>query len=182
MTKEEAYNAMQKGYPISHKNLSPDEFLWMDDNYIIKDEEGNEFEESWDVTDWATGWYIFKKKTKNVIRPAIPFKRKEEYEIEEKSFISHMPGTECAGKESCLQYNIAGETACVLCDCNDKARIVAKPSSNSLLQMIPDEVVDTILKNGLDFDGDTVTIKPYKKKNIFIRVWHKIKRLFRRNK
>ena len=40
MTKEEAYNAMQEGLCISHKDFNESEFLYMDETYIIKDEKG----------------------------------------------------------------------------------------------------------------------------------------------
>lgn len=65
MTKQEAYNKMIDGYPVTHKSFSPKEFLWMDPNdYIIRDENAEEFEESWDVNednhDFDIGWYIFK--------------------------------------------------------------------------------------------------------------------------
>ena len=122
MTKEEAYNKMQEGYPVSHKNFSEDEFLWMDENYIIKDEQGNDFENAWDVQndpDWNIGWYIFKKKNKVIKVKGIPFRKAEESYIEEKQYISHIQGTKCAGKENCLQYSIIGEAACLMCDCND---------------------------------------------------------------
>ena len=171
MTKEEAYNKMQEGYPVSHKNFSPDEFLWMDDNYIIKDEEGNDFENAWDVNktdEWNTNWYIYKKQNKIIKRKAIPFKRKEEYKIEEKQYISHMQGADCAGKEYCLQYSILGESACLLCDCTDEQRALPF-SSNPLLQV----------SNNTDFIVDENEIKTFKSKNKLLR---KIKNIFRRKK
>lgn len=129
MTREEAYNTMQEGIPISHKDFGEDEFLYMDENYIIRDEDGYEFEASWDVQEtqerFKTGWYIYKNKKKIEKKKAIPFKRKAEYEIEEKQLISHMPRTECAGKDICLQYNLAGETACVMCDCTEDDRTIS---------------------------------------------------------
>ena len=64
MTKEEAYNAMQEGLCISHKDFNESEFLYMDETYIIKDEKGYEYEASWDALEnsnrWDTGWFIYK--------------------------------------------------------------------------------------------------------------------------
>ena len=94
MTKMEAYNAMQEGLPISHKDFREGEFLWMNDNFIIKDENGDDFETSWDVKTgdrWETDWYIYKNQTKVIKRKAIPFKKAEESYIESKQLISHMP-------------------------------------------------------------------------------------------
>ena len=65
MTKQEAYNKMLEGYCVSHKDFGSDEFLFMDESYIIRDETGEEFEESWDVRtgdSWETNWFIFKNK------------------------------------------------------------------------------------------------------------------------
>lgn len=63
MTKREAYDRMIEGYAISHNLFGKDEFLFMDDNYIIRDENGNEFEASWDAKEgdsWETDWFIYK--------------------------------------------------------------------------------------------------------------------------
>lgn len=65
MTKEEAYKAMLDGKAVTHKLFSPDEFLYMDELLIIRDEQDDEFENSWDVKngdEWSTDWYICKSK------------------------------------------------------------------------------------------------------------------------
>ena len=104
---------MQHGYPVSHVNFSPNEFLWMDEDYIIRDENGDVFENSWDVNntnEWDTGWYIFKNKTKIITTKAIPFRNAEESYITEKQLISHIGGTQCAGKEKCQTHRAGGTT------------------------------------------------------------------------
>ena len=104
MTKEEAYNAMQEGLCVTHKDLADDEFLYMDENYIIKDENGDEFEASWDAKTsdrWNTDWYIYKGKGSK--------KRKiSRAEISTSSCtISHIYGQPCPGKSRCLQHSAA---------------------------------------------------------------------------
>lgn len=118
MTKEEAYNAMQEGLCVSHKDLAEDEFLYMDENYIIRDENGDEFESTWDVKTserWLSDWYIYKGKGSKK-RGILHIESKEQYRI------SHIYGQPCPGKGSCIQYNQAGETACIVCDVNDSKR------------------------------------------------------------
>lgn len=166
MTKEEAYNMMQEGYPVSHTNFAEDEYLWMDENYIIKDEQGNDFENSWDVnkTDiWNTGWYIYKRKTKIIKSKGIPFRKAEESYIEEKQLISHIQGNKCHGNDNCLQYNMIGESACIMCDCMDKEIPYIEATADNIY-----------LKQGED---DHAII--HKKKDTFI---DRIKNIFRRKK
>lgn len=119
MTKEEAYNAMQEGLCVSHKDFSEDEFLYMDENYIIRDENGDEFESTWDVKTserWLDGWYIYKGKGSK--------KRHLLHKNDEKTFkVSHIYGQPCPGKGLCIQYSQVGETACILCDTNDDKRM-----------------------------------------------------------
>lgn len=67
MTNIEAYNSMIDGFAVSHKLFSPDEFIYMDENHIIRDEKGNEYETTWDVKvdmdDFKTDWYICKNRS-----------------------------------------------------------------------------------------------------------------------
>lgn len=182
MTKEEAYNTMQEGIPVSHKDFREDEFLWMDENYIIRDENGDEFESSWDVKKgdrWETDWYIYKKKTKVIKRKAIPFKNSEESYITSKQLISHIQGTQCQGKDSCLQYNMAGETACVMCDCKEDERYIESNTdlyseSVKLLETTYTNVESEIIKE--ETLKRKVSVDAYKKPSLFTR----IKNLFRR--
>ena len=66
MTNIEAYNSMIDGFAVSHKLFSPDEFLYMDENHIIRDEKGEEYETTWDVKSqmdqFKTDWYIIKNR------------------------------------------------------------------------------------------------------------------------
>jgi hypothetical protein len=90
MTKEEAYNNMIDGYPISHKNFGPDEFLFMDENFIIRDENGDEFESSWDVKTgdmWETDWFIYKN-SKNIAQA----KLKADYANDKIGTVSYIEG------------------------------------------------------------------------------------------
>lgn len=118
MTKEQAYNSMVEGLPVSHKDLSEDEFFWMDENYIIRDEEGNETDDEWDMREnerWQTNWYIYKKAKKKKFAVG----KNKGTATEFIDLISHKEGEECPGKNMCTQYNTIGEAACVLCDCNE---------------------------------------------------------------
>lgn len=67
MTNFEAYNAMIDGFAVSHKAFNPQEFLYMDENHIIRDENGYEYETSWDekekMDQFKTDWYICKNRT-----------------------------------------------------------------------------------------------------------------------
>lgn len=65
MTKMEAYDAMIDGMAVSHKSFSPDEYIYMDEQLILRDENDNEFESSWDVRTgdrWETDWYVCKNR------------------------------------------------------------------------------------------------------------------------
>lgn len=131
MTKNEAYEAMQEGYPVSHKDFAPNQYLYMDQEFFIRDEEGNLFEASWDNcnTDrWNIDWFIYKGKISK--RVSVGINRKRNIEIEAKDLVSHIQGRPCPGKNKCLQYtNIAGETACLVCDCNDKDRLISNETN-----------------------------------------------------
>lgn len=124
MTKEEAYNAMQEGLCVSHKDFNEGEFLYMDETYIIKDEKGYDYEASWDALEksnrWDTGWYIFKGNKSKTLSIKGKLSKKAAKEIADSSqFISHNLGKPCPGKNRCLQFmKIAGETACLVCDAN----------------------------------------------------------------
>lgn len=156
MTKNEAYEAMQEGYPISHKDFGPDQYLYMDQEFFIRDEEGNLFEASWDNcnTDrWNIDWFIYKGKISK--RISVGINRKRNIEIEAKDLVSHIQGRPCPGKNRCLQYtNIAGETACLVCDCNDKDRLISNETdvqkiyieSQSRLQYVDSDPTDIIDK------------------------------------
>lgn len=178
MTREEAYNAMQEGLPISHKDFAEDEFLYMDQDYIIRDENGDVFEESWDVQEtserFKLGWYIYKNKKKIEIKKAIPFKRPAKYRIEEREMISHMPGTKCAGKDICLQYSIGGETACVICDCTEEQRYI---NSN---EFTPSKLIELnsekFTNNDSIIEEETIDV-PRKRKGLF----YKIRKIFKRD-
>lgn len=67
MTQMEAYNSMIDGMAVTHKDFAPDEFLYMDENMIIRDENGDEYEATWDVKTkmdrFKTDWYICKNRT-----------------------------------------------------------------------------------------------------------------------
>lgn len=65
MTKMEAYDAMLDGMAVSHKSFSPDEYIYMDEQLILRDENDNEFESTWDVRTgdmWETDWYVCKNR------------------------------------------------------------------------------------------------------------------------
>lgn len=64
MTSEDAYNYMVDGYSVSHERFGKNEFLYMDEQHIIRNETGIEFENNWtdQFSDWQTGWFIYKGK------------------------------------------------------------------------------------------------------------------------
>lgn len=45
----EAYNRMENGHKIMHKHFSDDEFLYIDNNGVIRDEKGSDFEYGWEL-------------------------------------------------------------------------------------------------------------------------------------
>ena len=140
MTKEEAYNAMQEGLCVTHKDLAEDEYLYMDENYIIKDENGDEFEASWDAKSsdrWQTDWYIYKGKGSKKRKLLHNDSKDSSYKI------SHIFGKPCPGKGQCIQYSQIGETACVFCDVNSDKQAE-----------LPEDVKYIIEDN----DGETVVI------------------------
>ena len=184
MTKDEAYTKMQHGYPVSHVNFPPNEFLWMDEDYIIRDENGDAFENSWDVNntnEWDTGWYIFKNKTKIITTKAIPFRNAEESYITEKQLISHIGGTQCAGKEKCLQYHIIGESACLLCDCTESDRLVDPYAPLMLEEFVNGKDEEILNYVNSDDNNEQVKSEPVKD-SILKRIVNKFKSLFRRKK
>ena len=48
MTNEEAYNKMGEGYAVSHKLFGKNEYLYMDESFIMRDE--NDEEEKEDIS------------------------------------------------------------------------------------------------------------------------------------
>ena len=44
MTKIEAYNAMQEGLLITHKDFAENQYIYMDEMYIMRDESGYSYE------------------------------------------------------------------------------------------------------------------------------------------
>lgn len=65
MIKEEAYQKMSEGYMVTHKLFNPNEYLYMDDCFIIRSQDGEVFENDWDVRtspEWNIDWYIYKGK------------------------------------------------------------------------------------------------------------------------
>lgn len=173
MTKQEAYEAMQEGYPVSHKDFGEGEFIYMDQNFFIRDENGNLFESTWDVRTterWEADWYIFKnKQIKRRTDPQLLQNRREENE----NLISHIQGNKCPGKLNCLQYiKIAGESACLICDCNDNENLI---SSN---EEVEKDYIKQIEYNSEDINVDigiveSVTISKGKKNN-WIKKKHNI--------
>jgi hypothetical protein len=71
----EAYNSMIDGFAVSHKDFNENEFLYMDENHIIRDENGEEYETTWDVKSqmerFKIDWYICKNRTEIKTRIAI---------------------------------------------------------------------------------------------------------------
>ena len=156
MTKNEAYEYMQQGYPVSHKNFGPDQYLYMDQDYIIRDENGIAFEASWDVQNndrqWDLDWFIFK----NAATKRVGAGRKPVQISTNSNLISHIQGKECPGKENCLQYvNIAGETACLVCDVNEDQYRISESENleTKYIEMIPEtnssDIVDEYKKLSL---------------------------------
>lgn len=65
MIKEEAYQKMSEGYMVTHRLFNPNEYLYMDDCFIIRSQDGEVFESDWDVRisqEWNIDWYIYKGK------------------------------------------------------------------------------------------------------------------------
>lgn len=169
MTKEEAYNAMQEGLCVTHKDFAEDEFLYMDENYIIRDENGDEFESSWDVKTsdrWLTDWYIYKGKGSK--------KRKiSRSEVDRSSCtISHIYGQPCPGKSNCLQHSQAGETACILCDVTMNKQTKLPGDVKYILQDNDGESVIVVRADKLQ-SGEEVPPKP-------ASLFQKIKLFFKR--
>ena len=164
MTKQEAYEAMQEGYPVAHKDFGEGEFIYMDQNFFIRDENGNLFESTWDVRTterWEADWYIFKnKQIKRRTGPQLLQNKREENE----NLISHIQGNKCPGKLNCLQYiKIAGESACLICDCNDNEYII---SSNEEAEKNYIEQIES--SNDIDIGIEESTTISIGKKNNWI--------------
>jgi len=69
MIREEAYNKMTEGYAITHKLFRSNEYLYMDESFIIRNENDDAFENEWDIkshSEWLTDWYIYKGKGANI--------------------------------------------------------------------------------------------------------------------
>lgn len=168
MTKNEAYEAMQEGYPISHKDFSPNQFLYMDQNFIIRDENGIEWEASWDVADKDTrfglNWFIYK----GTVTKRMGTGRKLIEVASNENLISHIQGKDCPGKQNCLQYvKVAGETACLICDCNEEKAI----SGEEVLSLY-----DSQLEN--DYNNDDYITDPIIKRKKTISKSHALYGLF----
>ena len=136
MTITEAYDIMQKGYIVSHTKFAKGEFLYMNENFIIHDENGFEYEDSWDMlledSNFKAGWYIFKgvkEEQKKILGVTVG---KTEKQV---TYVSHIQGTTCVGPEKCLQFAIEGESACLFCDVNREA-ISSEVSKRLLLESI----------------------------------------------
>ena len=174
MTKEEAYNAMQEGLCVSHKDFAENEFLYMDENYIIKDENGDEFESTWDVKTsdrWLSDWYIYK---------GVGSKKRKLLHTESKDtpyMISHIFGKSCPGKSVCLQFNQVGETACILCDTNDNKQAKLPEDVKYLIEDNDGESIIVVRQKVLDGE-DT----PPKAASKPLTLFQKIKLLFKRGK
>lgn len=121
MTKEEAYNAMQEGLLITHTSFGEGCYIYMDSSFIMKDETGHEYEESWDqdIEMFRTGWYVFKGVSSK--KKLLGITVKEEPAV---NYISHINGKPCPGQARCLEFAEYNATACVFCDVNNKERIV----------------------------------------------------------
>lgn len=171
MTKEEAYNSMSEGYLVSHKDWSNEQFVFMTENYWIKDENLQDFEQSWDKLDedqrWATGWYIYKSSNPSLVqkRRFLNMSRKDNVnQISQKDLISHVPGKQCPGKEKCMQYcNIAGETACLICDVNDASRFIDVATDideqvNGYLKYLPDSNIakENVTSESNEYDESNI--------------------------
>lgn len=48
MNINEAFNRMLQGNKITHEYFSDDEYLYIDDDNVIKDEQGYDFEDGWE--------------------------------------------------------------------------------------------------------------------------------------
>jgi Ca2+/Na+ antiporter len=84
MIKEEAYNMMSEGYMVTHKLFKPGEFLYMDKQFIIRNEDGTTFENDWDVLtspEWNIDWFIYKGKFKKGIPSRTPIQRMDTSKI-----------------------------------------------------------------------------------------------------
>lgn len=65
MILDEAYDKMVRGYLVHHESFGKGEYLWMNSQGIIYDENGNEFADnqfSRDDDMWQKGWSIYKAK------------------------------------------------------------------------------------------------------------------------
>lgn len=84
MIKEEAYNKMSEGYMVTHKLFKPGEFLYMDKQFIIRNEDGTTFENDWDVLttpEWNIDWFIYKGKFNKGIPSRTPIQRMDTSKI-----------------------------------------------------------------------------------------------------
>ena len=65
MTKDEAIQAMKKGFKVTHQYFSSDEFIYME-NGRIHDENGYDLDDEfwqWRQEDyWLTGWDLYHTK------------------------------------------------------------------------------------------------------------------------
>lgn len=95
MTKEEAYNKMSEGYAITHTSFRKDEYLYMDESYIIRDEENNVFENEWDARadqSWNVDWYIYKNRRRNIGLAKQAYLQKNVYNVDGR--VSYLPISE----------------------------------------------------------------------------------------
>jgi hypothetical protein len=116
MIKEEALNKMSEGYYVTHKLFAKDEYLYMDDCCIIRNENGTEFEADWDTRisqEWLIDWYIYKGPIR---KNTIPKKQLETSNINYISEIKRCPGT-----SYCEKYIQSGDDSiCEKCDIDNK--------------------------------------------------------------
>lgn len=59
----EAHNCMEQGFKITHETFTVEEFLYIDDRGVIRDEKGYDFTEGWisrlETPYFADGWYKY---------------------------------------------------------------------------------------------------------------------------
>ena len=132
-TREQAYELMANGCLVTHDYFKKGTYIFMNENYVIHDQDNNTFEDEWDNLDgerYKTGWRVYDNKNATDKKGNLVDNIK--HIREESKLISHIPGTKCPGKKRCYQYQkVAGETACLICDCNPEQHLISETEANN---------------------------------------------------
>ncbi len=66
MTINQAKTALWEGHKLTHYLFSPDEFVYLDENGILRDEQGLNMHNFWDYRDslaWQHDWKVYEEES-----------------------------------------------------------------------------------------------------------------------